>query len=163
VIVENGAVLFDPLTGRQTLLAGPPPEPLLAALRRRNVPLLMGDVVLETWSSYGAAIAEAIEESGVPRELTYNKSSVLILPPGVHKGSGLLAALKQFGISPKNTAGIGDAENDHALLAASGFAIAVPHAIPALKSQAHHILSPIELIARILTIPNATPASDPRA
>jgi hydroxymethylpyrimidine pyrophosphatase-like HAD family hydrolase len=99
----------------------------------------------------------------VPRELTYNKSSVLINPPGVHKGFGLLAALQQFGISPERTAGIGDAENDHELLAASGVAIAVPHAIPALKTRAHHILSPIELIARILSIPSATPASDRRA
>jgi hydroxymethylpyrimidine pyrophosphatase-like HAD family hydrolase len=124
------------------------------------VPLLIGDVVLETWSSHRNAITRAIEESGVPRDLTYNKSSVLILPPGVHKGYGLLAALKQFGISPANTAGIGDAENDHDLLAASGLAVAVPHAIPALKSRAHHILNPIELIARILATPSATPAWD---
>jgi hydroxymethylpyrimidine pyrophosphatase-like HAD family hydrolase len=119
-------------------------------------------VILETWTSYSTAIDQAIKESGVPRELTYNKSSVLINPPGVHKGYGLLAALKQFGISPQNTAGIGDAENDHDLLAASGIAVAVPHAIPALKKRAHHILGPIELIARILT-PSAKPASDQSA
>jgi hydroxymethylpyrimidine pyrophosphatase-like HAD family hydrolase len=141
------------------LLAGPPPKALLHALRRRNVPLLAGEVILESWTSYSTAIDRAIEESGVPRELTYNKSSILINPPGVHKGFGLLAALRQFGIAPENTAGIGDAENDHGLLAASGVAVAVPHAIPALKRQAHHILSPIELIARILT-PSVKPASD---
>jgi hydroxymethylpyrimidine pyrophosphatase-like HAD family hydrolase len=157
VIVENGAVLYDPRADRHTLLADAPPKPLLNALRRRGVPLYAGDVILETWVSHANAIDSAIEESGVPRELTYNKSSVLINPPGVHKGFGLLAALKLFGITPANTAGIGDAENDHALLAASGVAVAVPHAIPALKSQAHHILGPIELIARILT-PSAKPA-----
>jgi hydroxymethylpyrimidine pyrophosphatase-like HAD family hydrolase len=150
VIVENGAVLFDPHARRQTLLGEPPPEPLLAALHRRGVPLLAGHVVLETWSTYSAAVTHAIEESGVPRDLTYNKDAVLILPPGVHKGHGLLAALQQLGISPEDTAGIGDAENDHALLAASGLAVAVPHAIPALKSQAHLILTPVELIRDIL-------------
>ncbi len=152
--------MFDPLhTRRNTLLAEPPPEALLDALRRRSVPLLKGHVILETWTSYSSAIDHAIKESGVPRHLTYNKSSVLINPPGVHKGHGLLAALKHFGISPENTAGIGDAENDHDLLAASGVAIAVPHAIPELKKRAHHILGPIELIAKILT-PSAAPASD---
>jgi hydroxymethylpyrimidine pyrophosphatase-like HAD family hydrolase len=159
IIVENGAVMYDPHARRTTLLAGPPPKPLLDAFHRRGVPLLAGHVILETWSSYATAVDHAIEESGVPRELTYNKSSVLINPPGVHKGHGLLAALKQLGISPANTAGIGDAENDHELLAASGVAVAVPHAISALKKQAHHILSPSELVSKILT-PIVKPASD---
>jgi hypothetical protein len=159
IVVENGAVLYDPHTRTNTLLASPPPKALLDAFRRLGVPLLAGQVILETWSSYSSAIDRAIEESGVARGLTYNKSSVLINPPGVHKGFGLLAALRQFGISAENTAGIGDAENDHDLLAASGLAIAVPHAIPALKKRAHHILGPIELISKILT-PSATPASD---
>jgi hydroxymethylpyrimidine pyrophosphatase-like HAD family hydrolase len=159
IIVENGAVIFDPHTRQNTPLAEAPPGPLLEAFRRRGVPLLRGDVILETWTSYSNAIKQSIEESGVPRHLTYNKSSVLINPPGIHKGYGLLTALKRFGISAANTAGIGDAENDHDLLSASGVAVAVPHAIPALKSQAHHILGPIELIARILT-PNAKRASD---
>jgi hydroxymethylpyrimidine pyrophosphatase-like HAD family hydrolase len=159
IIVENGAVMYDPHLRINTLLAEPPPRALLDAFRRRGVPLLAGEVILETWTSYSSAIDRAIEESGVPRELTYNKSSVLINPPGVHKGHGLLAALAVFGISPANTAGIGDAENDHDLLAASGVAVAVPHAIPALKKRAHHILGPAELIAMILT-PSAKPASD---
>jgi hypothetical protein len=157
VIVENGAVLYDPHARRTTLLAEPPPAALMNALRRRKVPLLEGQVILETWTTYSTAIAQAIDESKTPRHLTYNKGSVLINPPGVHKGHGLLAALAQFGISAENTAGIGDAENDHDLLAASGLAIAVPHAIPELKKRAHHILGPIELISRILT-PSAKPA-----
>jgi hydroxymethylpyrimidine pyrophosphatase-like HAD family hydrolase len=159
LIVENGAVMYNPHTRLNTLLADPPPQPLLDALHRRSVPLLKGQVILETWTSYSSAIDRAIEESRVPRHLTYNKSSVLINPPGVHKGHGLLVALKHFGISPKNAAGIGDAENDHDLLAAAGVAVAVPHAIPELKKRAHHILGPIELISRILT-PSAVPASD---
>ncbi len=161
VLVENGAVLYDPVTRGQMLLGDPPPQALLNAFHRRKIPLLIGEVVVETWSAHRAGILRAIEEAGVPRELTYNKSSVLILPPGVHKGSGLLQALARFGIAPENAAGIGDAENDHALLEASGVAVAVPHAIPALKEQADYILSPVELIERILT-PSATHASDRR-
>lgn len=161
IVVENGALLYDPHSRLQTLLAPPPPQSLLDAFRRRNIPVLVGDVVLETWSSYLAPIHEAIEESGVPRDLAFNKSSVLILPPGVDKGSGLRAALGQLGISAEHAAGIGDAENDHALLAACGLAVAVPHAIPALKQQAGVILSPVELIGRILT-PSEERASDLR-
>jgi hydroxymethylpyrimidine pyrophosphatase-like HAD family hydrolase len=131
-------------------------------LRRRGVPLLAGHVILETWSTYSTAVDQAIEESGVTRQLTYDKSSILINPPGVHKGSGLLAALKQLGIPASDTAGIGDAENDHELLESSGMAVAVPHAIPELKKKAHHIMGPVELISRILT-PSATPASGPLA
>jgi hydroxymethylpyrimidine pyrophosphatase-like HAD family hydrolase len=162
VVVENGAVLYDPHVPLQTLLAPPPPQALLDALRRRSIPMLVGEVALETSSSYLIPIREAIEESGVPRDLAFNKSSVLILPPGVDKGSGLRAALGQLGISPEHAAGIGDAENDHALLAACGLAVAVPHAIPALKQQAGVILSAVELIGRILT-PNEEHSSGLRA
>ena len=48
------------------------------------------------------------------------------LPPsGVNKATGLAAALDELGLSPHNAVGVGDAENDHAFLAACECAVAV--------------------------------------
>ncbi|TIO49966.1 MAG: DUF87 domain-containing protein, partial [Mesorhizobium sp.] len=49
---------------------------------------------------------------------------------------GLAAALKDLRLSPHNVVGIGDAENDHAFLRASGCSIAVANALPAVKETA---------------------------
>ena len=44
----------------------------------------------------------------------------MILLSGVTKATGLLAALAELGLSAEHTVAIGDAENDHAFLAACG-------------------------------------------
>jgi hydroxymethylpyrimidine pyrophosphatase-like HAD family hydrolase len=149
-VVENGAVMYRPATGEEVPLHEPPPRELLRALQKRGVPLLAGRVALESSTHYRRAILDAIQESGVERNLQFNKSSIIILPPKTDKASGLRVALAELGVPIEHTAGIGDAENDHALLAACGIAVAVPHATEALKREAHHVLGPVELIERIL-------------
>jgi hydroxymethylpyrimidine pyrophosphatase-like HAD family hydrolase len=65
----------------------------------------------------------------------FNIGAVMVLPSNVNKATGLKAALSRWGLSPRNVVGIGDAENDHALLMACGRAVAVQNAIPALKAK----------------------------
>jgi hydroxymethylpyrimidine pyrophosphatase-like HAD family hydrolase len=155
-ILENGAVMYRPSTQEEVLLGDPPPEELVSALRRRGVPILHGRVALESTVHYRRQIDDAILDSGIERSFAFNKSSIIILPPATDKATGLRAALAELEISIEDTAGIGDAENDHALLAACGLAVAVPHATDALKREAHQIMGPIELIDRVLA-----PASSP--
>jgi cation transport ATPase len=52
----------------------------------------------------------------------------------------LLAALAELGISPHNAIGIGDAENDHALLAACEIGVATGNALPVSKDRADLVL-----------------------
>ena len=52
------------------------------------------------------------------------------------KGTGLLAALDELGLSPHNTIAAGDAENDLALLHAAEVGAAVANAVPSLAAQA---------------------------
>ena len=66
----------------------------------------------------------------------FNKGSVMALPFGVNKASGLMAALAELGIPAHTVVGVGDAENDHAFLAACGCAVAVSNALPSLKAEA---------------------------
>ena len=60
----------------------------------------------------------------------------MVLPSGVNKATGMLAALKDIGLSAHNVVGIGDAENDHAFLAECGCAVAVANALSTLKERA---------------------------
>jgi hypothetical protein len=63
----------------------------------------------------------------------------MLLPPGIDKASGLAAALRELDLRPDGVVGVGDAENDHALLGLCGFAAAVANALPALKERAHYV------------------------
>lgn len=137
VVAENGAVLHRPATAETTLLAASPPEVFLRALRRRGVePLSIGAVIVASSEPQDEAILTIIRELGLELQLIYNKGAVMILPSGVNKGTGLLAALDELSLSPRNTVGIGDAENDHALLSVCGCGIAVANSIPTLIDRA---------------------------
>ena len=60
----------------------------------------------------------------------------MILPAGVTKGSGLLEALGELGLSQHNTIGVGDAENDHSLLEVCEIGVAVANAVDAIRAHA---------------------------
>ena len=140
VVAENGGLLHEPATGRERMLAEPPPESLVRALREAGVePLSVGRVVVATVEPHQGVALEAIHRLGLGHEVIFNKTSVMLLPPGVDKASGLAVALGELGIDPERVAGVGDAENDHALLRLCGLGVAVANALPALKERADHV------------------------
>jgi HAD superfamily hydrolase (TIGR01484 family) len=137
VVAENGAVIHRPETGAVRALGPAPPAVFVAALRRRGVePLSIGRVIVATWEPHQTAVLETIRELGLGLQVVFNKGAVMVLPRGVDKASGLRAALDEVGIAPRDTVGVGDAENDHAFLSLCGFAAAVADALPAVKERA---------------------------
>jgi len=137
IVAENGAVLYDPHTRQAKLLAEAPPEKFVAELKRRGVqPLSTGRSIVATWSPHEQTVLDVIRELGLELQVIFNKGAVMALPSGVNKATGLHAALRQLCLSPHNTVGIGDAENDHALLNACECSVAVANSIPVLKEKA---------------------------
>jgi HAD superfamily hydrolase (TIGR01484 family) len=137
IVAENGALLIDPETSEQTLLGAGPPESFIERLRAQHVePLSIGKVIVATWEPWQHAVLAAIRDQGLELQVIFNKGAVMVLPSGVNKASGLLAALAQLGISPHNCVAVGDAENDHALLEQSELGVAVANAISVLKERA---------------------------
>lgn len=137
VIAENGAHLYHPSTQAERLLGTAPPDELAERLASAGVkPLERGRVILATWRPHEIAVIEAICELGLEHQVIFNKGAVMVLPPGVNKGSGLLAVCEWMGLSPHNVVSVGDAENDHALLRTTGFSVAVANAVPALQAKA---------------------------
>ena len=89
----------------------------MAALRQRGVaPLAAGEVIVATREPHETAVLAAIRELGLELQVIFNKGAVMVLPAGVNKATGLLAALEELKISPHNVVGVGDAENDHSFL-----------------------------------------------
>ena len=137
IVAENGAVLYRPSTREQRLLAPQASTALADALRAKAVmPLDIGDSIIATVRPHEVTVMEAIRDLGLEHQVIFNRESVMILPPGINKASGLKAALEELKLSPHNVVGIGDSENDHALFQASELAVAVNSAVPTLREAA---------------------------
>ena len=134
VVAENGALLYSPSTNRERLLCQAAPNGLLTALRRGGVrPLSAGRCVIATVTPHEIVVKQTLQELHLNWEVIMNRESVMVLPQGVHKGTGLAAALEDLGLSAESVMGIGDAENDHAFLRSCGLSVAVGNAIATLK------------------------------
>jgi len=142
IIAENGALLYVPSTGKSKPLADPPPANFVDALRQARVdPLSVGKTILSTVKPYDATVLNVIRELGLEMQVIYNRDSVMVLPSGVNKATGLRAALSDLGLSSHNAVAVGDAENDHALLNVCECRVAVANAIPTLKERADFVTS----------------------
>ncbi|MEX1183185.1 MAG: HAD family hydrolase [Gemmatimonadota bacterium] len=134
VIAENGAVVG--IGSQEERTYGDLPLELLAALDERGVPFRTGRVLIATDAGHDRVILAEIERLGLEVQLVFNRGALMVLPAGVSKGSGLLRVLAALEVSRHSAIGIGDAENDHSLLAACEVGVAVGNAVPALKSHA---------------------------
>lgn len=157
IVAENGAVLFDPHSREMRTLAEPPDPRFVAFLRERGVePLSLGHVIVATSEPHQAAVLEGIRLLGLELEIIFNKGAVMVLPAGVTKASGLGAALEAMDLSRHHVVAVGDAENDHAFMAASEASVAVANALPSVKERADlvtaadHGAGVEELIGRLL-------------
>lgn len=176
VVAENGALLYSPTPPTERALATPPPPAFAASLQLRGVtPISCGRVIVATWQPHEATVLAVIQEQGLELEVIFNKGAVMVLPSGVNKASGLVAALGDLGIDRAHVVGVGDAENDHSLLGACGLGVAVSNAVPALKQRAELVTNGargdgiIELCERLMTndcadvAPRRTPSLVPSA
>jgi hypothetical protein len=136
IVAENGALLVNPKTKATRLLAPAPPPALVEWLTRRNVPLSVGHSIVATVEPHEHEVLEAIRELGLEWHIIFNKGSVMALPSGVTKATGLGPALEELGVTADRTIGIGDAENDLAFLEACGLAVAVSNALDSVKASA---------------------------
>ena len=82
-------------------------------------------------------IEQTLTKLGLDWQIILNKGALMVLPPGIDKTSGLLAALVELQLSPAQVIGVGEAENDEAFLHLCGCSVAVANALDPLKAQVH--------------------------
>lgn len=165
IVAENGCVLHSRTTHR---VLAPPVDPLLtAALSERGISIRSGEVLLAGRAADRAAILEQVHHHGLDCQLVFNRSELMVLPAGVTKGTGLFEALGDAGVSRHSAVGVGDAENDHALLDVCEVGVAVANAVSSLKTFADVLLTQpngggiVELLDRV-SRPGAGPLHSSR-
>jgi hydroxymethylpyrimidine pyrophosphatase-like HAD family hydrolase len=136
VVAENGALLHRPADDSTRLLCEPASPPLVDSLRRFKIkPLSVGQAIIATVEPNEVFVLEEIKRLGLELQVIFNKGSVMVLPSGVNKATGLAALLKEAGVSADEVVGVGDAENDHAILEYCGLGVAVANALPMMKER----------------------------
>jgi hypothetical protein len=138
LVVENGAVLSRGDDDR--MLAEPVDVALDEAVRLRGVHLERGDVLVACGAEHAPVVFEEVGRLGLDCQLLHNRGSLMVLPAGVTKETGLRAALAELGLSPHDAVGVGDGENDHALLHACEIGVAVADAVEPLRAHADIVL-----------------------
>lgn len=139
IVAENGAVLAFP-NGWTRVLERPASHELLDELCERGIEIAFGDCIVEADVGEAGKILEVIRNLQLPLMLVFNHGRVMVLPQGVSKASGLRAALHTMRLSLHNCIGIGDGENDYALLDACEIGVAVSWGCKALWGIAEHVL-----------------------
>src|SRR5438067_8729308 len=139
VVAENGALLYWPTTGEIKLLAEAAPQEFAQKLRSLGVPISVGRVIIATVEPHEMAVLQTIKAMRLELEVIFNKGSVMVLPTGINKATGLRAGLSRLGLSSRHVIGVGDAENDHAFLRICGCGIAVANAVATLKEHADFV------------------------
>jgi hydroxymethylpyrimidine pyrophosphatase-like HAD family hydrolase len=136
VVSENGAVAAYPALGRSVVLGPPPPPELLTELHRRQIPFESGDCVVEAGATEASRILAILRDLELPLAIVFNRNRLMVLPQGITKATGLDEVLSSLRLSAHNALAIGDAENDHELLAACEVGAAVAWGSAALKRSA---------------------------
>jgi hydroxymethylpyrimidine pyrophosphatase-like HAD family hydrolase len=170
IVAENGALLYDPSTGKEKLLGKRPPTSFVEMLRRSGVdPLSVGRCVVATVRPHEAAIYKAIHKLGLDLQVIFNRESVMILPAGMDKGTGFRAAMAELRLPGTSVVGLGDAENDYAFLSLCGFSVAVANAITSLKERVHLVTTGedgagvVEVLQKLLTEEDSFDVAHPRS
>ena len=140
VVAENGAVLAFP-NGQTRILGRLPPQGFFDELRRRGVTFRYGQCIVEADASAAPAILAAIQELQLPLVILFNRGRLMVLEQAISKGTGLQDALRILRLSSHNAIAIGDAENDHALLAECELAAAVSWGSPTLTAEADQVVN----------------------
>lgn len=139
VVAEDGAVLVTSAGARN--LAVPVDRAVSEFLTARDVTHRRGQVLIACTAADEPTASAVIRELGLDCQLVRNRAELMILPAGVTKGTGLLEALGDLGLSRHNVLAVGDAENDHSLLDVCEVGVAVANAVDAIRARADVVLT----------------------
>ena len=136
-IAENGCVGYA--NGCRTVICeAVRRDGLLSELEREAIPYDAGDVVVSVHSKHLPAV-EPIMEQFPAYHVIRNVDSLMILPHGASKATGIRWLMDVYCVQPPEMACIGDAENDIDMRALCSTMGAVANALPAVKRESDYI------------------------
>jgi hypothetical protein len=137
---ENGAVVW--MRGDDKPWVHPWPErpQVVALLDAASIPHRNFDVVFDIDRAHEGAVRKLLAEAHRARAVP-NVDSINLQPVDATKGLALARIRTGFGFAREATVAVGDGENDVALFAEAGLAVAVANATPEAKAAAHRVLA----------------------
>jgi hydroxymethylpyrimidine pyrophosphatase-like HAD family hydrolase len=141
IVAEDGAVLYFPRSDSVMLPFGRLAPEVRKRLDALEVPIGRGVAIDSTVVPHDEAVLRILRESGGGATVEYNKGAVMVLPPGATKGTGLEAALRELGYSPRSVLACGDAENDRSLFEVAEVSVAVGNTPEDIRSVADMALA----------------------
>lgn len=141
IVLENGAVLLDPATGRDRLLCEPVSPGFVDELRRRRAGrIAVGRGIVATDLAHRDRVEAAIALLGLDLHTVVNIDTVMAIPQGVSKASGALRALAELGEGAAACVAVGDGENDVDLLEMAGCGVAIANSLPCVVAVANLVV-----------------------
>jgi hypothetical protein len=136
VVAENGGILYFPGTGTIRNVAPPPPPELLGELERRSLFFRVGRTIVDMARSDAEHARQALMATQTRMDLVFNRGSLMLLPSGISKGTGVRSAIQALGLTGHEVLALGDAENDLDFFDACDWRACPENAVPELKQQA---------------------------
>lgn len=136
-IAENGCVGYA--LGRKHFIArAEGRDEMLAGLSSLSVPYDAGDVVVSVHRDHEHEVDRVL--SLFPQmHVVRNVDSLMILPHGVSKATGINWLMGVYSLTPAQMACIGDAENDLEMRSLCTLMGAVCNALPAVKKESDYV------------------------
>jgi phosphoglycolate phosphatase (TIGR01487 family) len=134
LVAENGAVVI--VNGAKTSFA-----PAGWDLVRRELFMYFEagcEEVIVSADSRSLGLAKEVVRT-LSARIELNKDRIMIMPPGIDKGTGLTAALSRLGLRGVETTCVGDGENDVPMFEVAGVRVALKNSVDVLKRRADFI------------------------
>jgi phosphoglycolate phosphatase (TIGR01487 family) len=137
LVCENGAVLWFPRDDRVVCLGDG--SSAKAMLSDMEIPFEAGEVVVSVKETYEKELRAALGVRGRGLTLEANRGTLMVLPEGIDKASGVRRALAELGRHDAGLICIGDGENDLSLFSMASFKVATAEAVDSLKEAADFV------------------------
>lgn len=136
VVAENGAIAYELSTSKKSSPFVKEAKIIKQAFQKSGLKFLQFEVMTSLSVRDVNEVKDLITKNKLDAEIHFNVDSIMVLPRGVTKASGLLLALDLMDAPKDGIIGFGDGENDLPLFEESDIAIAVANALPEVKAKA---------------------------
>ncbi|MGI0078366.1 MAG: HAD family hydrolase [Nitrososphaerales archaeon] len=140
-VAENGSVVYDSESNTQKIFGKEWAERVKEVFSGSGM-VRFGEVMGASCVENAEKIRKILASAEIESRIERNRDSVMLLPPGVSKGSGVLSAIARFGArSEIELTSFGDGENDFSLFEFADVRVAVSNAVDQLKEMADVVTS----------------------
>ncbi|MFQ6011946.1 MAG: HAD family hydrolase [Nitrososphaerales archaeon] len=157
LVAENGAIAYELSTSRKSSPFASEATLIKKAFQGSGLRFQQFEVMTSLSRRYENEVKTLISKNRLEADLHFNVDSIMVLPTGISKASGLALALDLIGASNKGIICFGDGENDIPLFKEADISVAVANAVSDVKAKADIVttlsggLGVAEQINRMLT------------